>query len=80
MEMTTRELFDSLKDADIDMTLRTGLQHLFETADFVKFAKMTLPREENATVVPFAVQFVTATYEQQLQQEAPAQEKEKEKA
>lgn len=77
MEMTTRELFDSLKDADIDMTLRTGLQHLFETADFVKFAKMTLPREENATVVPFAVQFVTATYEQQLQQEAPAQEKEK---
>lgn len=77
MEMTTRELFAALKDADIDMMLRTGLQHLFETADFVKFAKMTLPREENASVVPFAVQFVTATYEQQLQQEAPAEEKEK---
>lgn len=76
MEMTTRELFQALKDVELDLTLRTGLQHLFETADFVKFAKMTLPREENATVVPFAVQFVTATYEQQLQEEAPASEKE----
>lgn len=72
MEMTTRELFRALKGVELDLTLRTGLQHLFETADFVKFAKMTLPREENATVVPFAVQFVTATYEQQLQEEAPA--------
>ena len=72
MEMTTRELFQALKGVELDLTLRTGLQHLFETADFVKFAKMTLPREENATVVPFAVQFVTATYEQQLQEEAPA--------
>ena len=53
------------------------MQHLFETADFVKFAKMTLPREENATVVPFAVQFVTATYEQQLQEEAPADKADK---
>ena len=78
MEMTSRELFDALKGEDIDLTLRTGLQKLFETADFVKFAKMTLPREENATVVPFAVQFVTATYEQWLRQqqaESAAEEK-----
>ena len=77
MEMTTRELFRALKGVELDLTLRTGLQHLFETADFVKFAKMTLPREENATVVPFAVQFVTATYEQQLQEEAPADKADK---
>lgn len=77
MEMTTRELFRALKGVELDLTLRTGLQRLFETADFVKFAKMTLPREENATVVPFAVQFVTATYEQQLQEEAPADKADK---
>ena len=77
MEMTTRELFRALKGVELDLTLRTGLQHLFETADFVKFAKMTLPREENATVVPFAVQFVTATYEQQLQEEAPVDKADK---
>lgn len=75
MEMTTRELFVALRDAEMDVTLKTALQKLFETADFVKFAKMTLPREENATVVPFAVQFVTATYEQQLQQENEPEEK-----
>jgi hypothetical protein len=74
LEMTTRELFVALKDAEMDLTLKTALQKLFETADFVKFAKMTLPREENASVVPFAVQFVTATYEQQLQEENAREE------
>ena len=74
LEMTTRELFVALKDAEMDLTLKTALQKLFETADFVKFAKMTLPREENASVVPFAVQFVTATYEQQLKEENAREE------
>ena len=75
MEMTTAELFTALKDVDADKDLKTALQHLFETADFVKFAKLTLPREENAGVVPLAVQFVTNTYQQELQDDTPSPEK-----
>ena len=45
------------------------LKGLFETADFVKFAKMTVPPEENAGVLPTAVKFVTETYQKQLEGE-----------
>ncbi|MBP5398588.1 MAG: hypothetical protein J6Y32_08220 [Bacteroidales bacterium] len=75
MEMTTAELFAALKNVEVDKDLKAALQHLFETADFVKFAKLTLPREENAGVVPLAVQFVTNTYQQELEDDAPAPEK-----
>ena len=75
LEMTTAELFAALKGVEMDKDLKVALQQLFETADFVKFAKMTLPREANAGVVPLAVQFVTATYEQQLQEENEGEKK-----
>ena len=42
------------------------MKSLFERADFVKFAKFTATDEENATVLPQAVHFVTATYEQEI--------------
>lgn len=69
-EMTTAELFAALKGReDITPEMFERLKALFETADFVKFAKMTVPPEENAGVLPTAVKFVTETYQKQLQGE-----------
>lgn len=72
-EMTTAELFAALKGReDITPEMFERLKGLFETADFVKFAKMTVPPEENAGVLPTAVKFVTETYQKQLEgEEAP---------
>ena len=62
-EMTTAELFDSLKHADVPTDLYLEMKQLFETADLVKFAKAFASDEENAAAVPSAVRFVTATYQ-----------------
>ena len=72
-EMTTAELFEALKGReDISPQNWDSLKDLFEKADFVKFAKMTVPPEENASVLPTAVRFVTDTYQRQLSgEEAP---------
>ena len=66
MEMTTAEIFEGLKGSDIPEDLYAEMKSLFERADFVKFAKFTATDEENATVLPQAVHFVTATYEQEI--------------
>ena len=62
-EMTTAELFESLKDTDIPGDLLKDMRGLFETADLVKFAKSYATQEENAAAVPLAVRFVTSTYQ-----------------
>ena len=63
-EMTTAELFDALKgEKEITPESYQALRELFERADFVKFAKMVVSDEENATVLPVAVKFVTDTYQ-----------------
>lgn len=63
-EMTTAELFDALKgEKEISPESYQALRELFERADFVKFAKMVVSDEENATVLPVAVKFVTDTYQ-----------------
>lgn len=69
MEMTTAEIFDGLKGSDIPEDLYAQMKDLFERADFVKFAKFTATDEENATVLPRAVNFVTTTYQVQLEEE-----------
>ena len=69
MEMTTAEIFDSLKGSDIPEELFRQMQTLFERADFVKFAKFTATDEENARVLPEAIGFVTATYRQEVEEE-----------
>ena len=69
-EMTTAELFDALKDCrDITPDLYEGLKDMFERADFVKFAKHLANDDENASVLPLAVRFVTATYQNTLEEE-----------
>jgi len=73
MEMTTQEIFDGLKKEDIPDELRASLKDLFERADFIKFAKHAAEREENASVVPTAVRFVTSTYQVEVENEAEAQ-------
>ena len=63
-EMTTAELFAALKgEKEITPESYQALRELFERADFVKFAKMVVSDEENATVLPVAVKFVTDTYQ-----------------
>jgi hypothetical protein len=73
MEMTTAEIFEGLRGSDIPKDLYEEMKALFERADFVKFAKFTATDEENATVLPQAVHFVTATYQAQLEEEIPGQ-------
>lgn len=69
-EMTTKELFDALKGRDdLSPELYNETRDMFETADFVKFARMTVPDQENAKVLPLAVRFVTSTYQTELEEE-----------
>lgn len=70
MEMTTAELMDSLKDVEIQQDLKQELQELLERADYVKFAKYVASEQENASVLPFSVKFVTSTYEEQIKEES----------
>ena len=69
MEMTTAELFNDLKDTDVPKELAAELRELFERADFVKFAKFTASDEDNASVLPVAVRFVTSTYQTDVEDE-----------
>jgi len=62
MEMTTAEIFNGLKASDMPPGTYTDLKDLFERSDFVKFAKYVATDEENASVMPLAVRFVSETY------------------
>lgn len=72
MEMTTKEIFDSLKDKDIRPDLYEEARDLFERADYVKFAKYVASQQENVSAVPSAVKFVTMTYQEELDAESAA--------
>ena len=58
-----------LRETDVPEDLYKEMKDLFERADFVKFAKYIATPEDNATVLPQAVRFVTATYQMQVEQE-----------
>lgn len=69
-EMTTAELFAALKDSkDLSPELYNEAKALFETADYVKFAKHAATDEDNAKALPLAVRFVTSTYQTELEEE-----------
>lgn len=68
-EMTTAEIFRDLQGSDVPEELYKEARTLFETADFVKFAKACASEEENAAALPTAVKFVTTTYQAQLARE-----------
>ncbi len=70
MEMTTKEIFDGLKGMDITPELFGEVRELFERADYVKFAKYVATQNENASVLPVAVKFVTMTYQEEIDAEA----------
>jgi len=72
-EMTTAEIFDALKGRVPD-DLYAETKALFETSDFVKFAKFTASEQQNAAAVPSAVKFVTSTYQTQLESEEKEEE------
>ncbi len=69
-EMTSAELFDALKsESSLTPELYNEMKELFETADFVKFAKMTTSQEEASKALPLAVKFVMNTYQLELEEE-----------
>ncbi|MBQ9193427.1 MAG: hypothetical protein IJ156_06895 [Bacteroidales bacterium] len=80
MEMTTAEIFQDLRRTDVPADLYEEMKTLFERADFVKFAKYVATPEDNATVLPQAVRFVTATYQSEVEEEAEASGTEGEEA
>ncbi|MBO4605226.1 MAG: hypothetical protein J5667_01630 [Bacteroidales bacterium] len=70
-EMTTVELFEALKDrSELTPELYEKLKGLFETADFVKFAKYVADDTQNAEALPLCVRFVTTTYQAEIEEEA----------
>ena len=72
MEMTTAEIFKDLNSAGVPADLYEEIKALFQTADYVKFAKASASDEENAAALPSAVRFVTVTYQSQLAEEEAA--------
>lgn len=79
MEMTTAEIFKDMKDADVPAALMEPLKDLFERADFVKFAKYVASDDDNASVLPLAVRFVTETYQTELESVAQEDKSDSEK-
>ena len=75
-EMTTAEIFKAIKDTDFPAEYKEPLKDLFETSDFVKFAKMTVDDDYNAKSLPLAVRFVTDTYQKALDSESQEAKKE----
>ena len=69
LEQTSNEMFEGLKDKEIDPNLLERLRELFTTADFVKFAKHTPSIGENEEAIPTAVRFVNATFLQEIEKE-----------
>ena len=68
MEMTTAEIFGSLKDCkDIPQSVMDEARNLFVMSDLVKFAKMTVSDEDNVKAVPSAVRFVTTTWKSEAE-------------
>jgi len=70
MEMTTAEIMSSLKNKDVPAGSFLELKELFETSDYVKFAKMTVGEDGLVKAVPSAVRFVTETYQREIDKEA----------
>ena len=69
-EMTTIELFEELKGCEgVTPQMYESLKKLFERADYVKFAKYVADDEENAQALPLSVNFVTSTYQAQIEEE-----------
>lgn len=71
MEMTTVEIFEEMKAADVSKELLDEVRQLFDRADFVKFAKYIASDEDNASALPVAVRFVTETYQADVEEDAP---------
>ena len=65
LEQTTDEIFTDLKGKELSPELFMEIKDLFELSDYVKFAKHTASKEENAAAIPAAVRFVTETWQEQ---------------
>lgn len=69
-EMTTLELFSALKDKEgIPAELLASVRELFESADYVKFAKHVVSRDEASSALPVAAKFVMTTHQARLEEE-----------
>ena len=69
LEQTSAEMLGELARQGVDPALMDKMKDLFETADFVKFAKHAASDQENENAIPTAVRFVNETYMAQMQEE-----------
>lgn len=70
LEMTTDEIMTRLDREDLPGDLYEELKSLLTTADFVKFAKLTVDDKVNASTIPMAVKFVMETYRAEIEKES----------
>ncbi len=69
MEMTSKEILDSLSKEKIEPKEYQNLGDLLKLSDLVKFAKYKATQDENENAIPVAVRFVNATFLQEMEQE-----------
>ena len=63
-----------MKKQDLPQDLLAEVKELLERADFVKFAKFVASDDDNASVLPLAVRFITETYQTDLDSERASAE------
>ncbi|MGL5920417.1 MAG: hypothetical protein ACRCZQ_07955, partial [Bacteroidales bacterium] len=61
MEMTSSEIMDTLRGSDEVKEVKNQLRNILETADYVKFAKMSPMPDENEANLSRAVQVIKET-------------------
>lgn len=76
LEETSAEIFQDLRNKQVEPQLMEKVKELFTTADYVKFAKHNASDLENEEAIPTAVRFVNETYMQQVEGENTQNSKE----
>ncbi len=71
MEKTTQEITEGMARAGLDDTAQRQLRELFTGADFVKFAKQTSTDMERQQAFRLAMDFMTATRDEVMEQPKP---------
>lgn len=73
VEMTTDEILDGIKVLNLEKETQNKLAGMLQTADYVKFAKMTPTPQENDLVISQSFDFVNESYTAKIEAEKAAQ-------
>jgi hypothetical protein len=69
LEKTSSEIIDEINKLDIESSLNSKLKDLFETSDFVKFARLTPPSEKYSLHFKTVENFIDTTKQIETEQE-----------